>query len=131
MRDVLIADDEPMVARLLRIALERAGYRVSTVPDGLAAWERIRERAPDVLITDIDMPRMNGEQLCRRVQAELPDRSFPICVLTSKTALEHRDWSSKIDDVLFLEKPVSVRTLIARLQERFQDDASPPLQERA
>jgi len=131
MRDVLIADDEPMVARLLRIALERAGYRVSTVPDGLAAWERIRQSAPDVLITDIDMPRMNGEQLCRRVQAELPDRTFPICVLTSKTALEHRDWSSKIDDVLFLEKPVSVRTLIAKLEERFQDDANPPLQERA
>jgi chemosensory pili system protein ChpA (sensor histidine kinase/response regulator) len=131
MRDVLIADDEPMVARLLRIALERAGYRVSTVPDGLAAWERIRQAPPDVLITDIDMPRMNGEQLCRRVQAELPDRTFPICVLTSKTALEHRDWSSKIDDVLFLEKPVSVRTLIAKLEEHFQDDANPPLQERA
>src|SRR5262245_837766 len=131
MRDVLIADDEPMVSRLLRIALEREGYRVSTVPDGLAAWERIRQHAPDVLITDIDMPRMNGEQLCRRVQSELPERTFPICVLTSKTALEHRDWSSKIDDVIFLEKPVSVRTLIAKLAERFQDDARPPLQERA
>lgn len=131
MRNVLIADDEPMVSRLLRIALERAGYRVTTVPDGLQAWERIRQAPPDVLITDIDMPRMNGEQLCKRVQAELPGRTFPICVLTSKTALEHRDWSQKIDDLLFLEKPVSVRTLIAKLEERFQDDANPPLQERA
>jgi len=130
-RNVLIADDEPMVSRLLRIALERAGYRVTTVPDGLQAWERIRQAPPDVLITDIDMPRMNGEQLCKRVQAELPGRTFPICVLTSKTALEHRDWSQKIDDLLFLEKPVSVRTLIAKLEERFQDDANPPLQERA
>lgn len=131
MRNVLIADDEPMVSRLLRIALERAGYRVTTVPDGLQAWERIRETAPDVLITDIDMPRMNGEQLCKRVQSELPARTFPICVLTSKTALEHRDWSQKIDDLIFLEKPVSVRTLLAKLDERFQGDASPPLQELA
>jgi DNA-binding response OmpR family regulator len=120
-----------MVARLLRIALERAGYRVSAVADGLAAWERIRQAAPDVLITDIDMPRMNGEELCRRIHAELPGRTFPICVLTSKTALEHRDWSQKIDDLIFLEKPVSVRTLIARLDERLRGDASPPLQELA
>jgi len=130
-RNVLIADDEPMVSRLLRIALERAGYRVTTVPDGLQAWERIRQSPPDVLITDIDMPRMNGEQLCKRVQAELPARTFPICVLTSKTALEHRDWSQKIDDLLFLEKPVSVRTLLAKLHERFHGDSSPPLQELA
>jgi chemosensory pili system protein ChpA (sensor histidine kinase/response regulator) len=130
MRHVLIADDEPMVARLLRIALERAGYRVTTVPDGLAAWACIQQGQPDVLITDIDMPRMNGEQLCRRVQAELPDRGFPICVLTSKTALEHRDWSGKIADLMFLEKPVSVRTLLAKLDDRFRGDA-PPLRELA
>jgi DNA-binding response OmpR family regulator len=128
-RHVLIADDEPMVARLLRIALERAGYRVSAVPDGLSAWERISEMHPDVLITDIDMPRMNGEQLCKRVQAELPGRRFPICVLTSKTALEHRDWSQKIADLMFLEKPVSVRTLLAKLEERFRSDG--PFQEPA
>jgi hypothetical protein len=65
------------------------------------------------------------------VQAELPGRTFPICVLTSKTALEHRDWSQKIDDLLFLEKPVSVRTLLAKLHERFHGDSSPPLQELA
>jgi CheY-like chemotaxis protein len=131
MRHVLIADDEPMVARLLRIALERAGYRVTTVPDGLAAWEHIQKAQPDVLFSDIDMPRMNGEQLCQRVQAELPGRTFPICVLTSKTALEHRDWSSKIEDLMFLEKPVSVRTLLAKLDDRFRGDAQPPLRELA
>jgi DNA-binding response OmpR family regulator len=128
MRQVLIADDEPMVARLLRIALERAGYRVATVPDGLAAWERLQEGFPDVLITDIDMPRMNGEELCRRVQAAFPQRAFPICVLTSKTALEHRHWSQEITDLMFLEKPVSIRMLLAKLEERFRGDA-PPLQE--
>jgi len=131
MRHVLIADDEPMVARLLRIALERAGYRVSTVPDGLAAWERIRQAPPDVLITDIDMPRMNGEQLCRRVQEEIVDRQFPICVLTSKTAIEHRDWSQKITDLMFLEKPVSVRMLLAKLDERFRGAGGEPMRELA
>jgi DNA-binding response OmpR family regulator len=125
MRHVLIADDEPTVARLLRIALERAGYRVTAVADGLAAWERIRHDPPDVLITDLDMPRMNGEQLCRRVQAELPDRGFPICVLTAKTAIEQRDWLLTINDMIFLEKPVSVRTLLAKLDERLGNDAAP------
>lgn len=116
---VLIVDDEAVVIRVLRLALERAGYEVTSRSDGQAALERIMEQAPDVLITDIEMPRMTGEELCKALHERFPDRGFPIFVATSVTAMEHRVWSSEIPKLLFLEKPVSARKLLAALEEYF------------
>ena len=111
MKKILLVDDEPMVLRVMRGALEREGFQVDTAVDGEAAWEKIIESSPDVLVTDIEMPRLSGRQLCQRIQKELPDRVFPIFVSTSLTALEHREWSKDISLLLFLEKPISIRML--------------------
>ena len=119
MKKILIADDEPHVSRVLKQSLERSGYRVDTVLHGEAALERLQESHLDVLITDIQMPRMTGQELCQRIQQEMPDRSFLIFVLTSRTEIEHREWSRQIDNLLFLEKPISIRRLISMLDEYF------------
>ncbi|MGI9260029.1 MAG: response regulator [Gammaproteobacteria bacterium] len=111
-KQVLIVDDEALVLRVLKLALERAGYEVEARPNGEAAFERILERRPDVLITDIEMPRMTGEELCKKIHEELPERKFPIFVATSVTAIEHRIWSEKIPNLRFLEKPVSASRLL-------------------
>ncbi len=118
-KTILIADDEPHVIRVMQLALERAGYEVFSVPNGEAAYEWLSERQPDVLITDIQMPRMTGEQLCKKISEHYPQRKFLIFVLTSRTEVEHRDWSHKLDNVMFLEKPVSTRKLIKALDEYF------------
>ena len=96
-RRILIADDQRHVLRVMSQALERQGYQVEGVLNGELALKRVREQHPDVLITDIEMPRMTGEELCRQIQAEMPDREFLIFVITSRTELEHREWSSSID----------------------------------
>lgn len=114
---VLIVDDEALVLRVLKLALERAGYEVESRPNGAAAYERILERRPDVLITDIEMPKMTGEELCKRIHEELPDRKFPIFVATSVTAIQHRIWSESIPGLRFLEKPVSASKLIEAVGE--------------
>ena len=119
MKRILIADDEPHVVRVLKQSLERQGYQVEGVLNGEAALQRIRQSAPDVLITDIQMPRLTGEALCRQIQTEMPRREFLIFVLTSRTEIEHRAWSQEIDNLEFLEKPVSIRKLINRLDEYF------------
>ena len=111
MKRILLVDDEPMVLRVMRGALEREGFDVDVAVDGESAWEKIIESHPDVLVTDIEMPRLSGRELCRRIQKELPDRKFPIFVSTSLTALEHREWSNDISLLVFLEKPISVRKL--------------------
>ena len=121
---VLMADDEPVVLRVLRLQLEKAGYVVETVPNGEAALERLRDGYPDVLITDIEMPRMTGEELCRRIEIEFPDRGFPIFVATSLTGLRHREWTQAIADLHLLEKPLSARKLLTALNDYFASTTS-------
>jgi len=116
---VLLVDDEPMVLRILRLQLQKAGYEVDTAPNGEAALERIRETAPDVVITDIEMPKMSGEELCKTIALEFPERQFPIFVATSLTGIRHREWAQAIPRMHFLEKPLSARKLLAALNELF------------
>ena len=124
MKRILIADDEPYVMRVLKLSLERAGYQVECVNNGKLALERLHADPPDVLITDIQMPIMTGKELCARIQAELPQREFLIFVVTSRTEVEHREWSSQLSNMMFLEKPISMRNLLAKLDEYFNPPAS-------
>jgi len=118
-KSILLVDDEQMILRIMRLALEKDGYRVDTAIDGMDALEKITASPPDVLITDIDMPRMTGKELCLHIEETMPDRLFPIYVTTSLTALEHRQWSRKISNLTFLEKPISLRKLRAAILEFF------------
>lgn len=120
MKRVLIVDDEPHVIRVIRLALEREGYEVFIAAHGEDALEQIHQSVPDVLITDIQMPRMTGQALCARIEKELPDRDFPIVLMTSRTEIEHRQWSRQVPNMTFMEKPVSVRRLVALLN-RYRD----------
>jgi DNA-binding response OmpR family regulator len=119
MRRILLVDDEPHVIRVLRLALERQGYQVDSCSNGEQALARIHAESPDVLITDIDMPRMDGVELCRRISQELPDRSFLITVLTGKTASEPRGLVAELENIAFIEKPLSLRKLLTRLDGYF------------
>ena len=120
MKKIIIADDEPHVLRVLKLSLEREGYDVEVFANGKVALARLEQGHPDILITDIHMPIMTGEQLCQHIQQEMPDRKFLIFVLTSRTEVEHREWSRQIDNLLFLEKPVSIRNLVVKLGEYFE-----------
>jgi len=118
-KKVVIADDEPHVLRVLKLSLEREGYQVEGFPNAAKALISIEQEHPDILITDISMPVMSGEELCRHIQQEMPDRKFLIYVLTSRTEVEHREWSREIDNLSFLEKPVSIRNLVNSLNAHF------------
>ncbi|MEE9142718.1 MAG: response regulator [Gammaproteobacteria bacterium] len=124
MKRVLIAEDEPHVVRLLSRALTRAGYAVEAVSNGADALDRLRVETPDVLITDIEMPRMNGRELCERIEQELPEREFLNLVLTAVTADEHRHWVKVLPNTIFLEKPVSIRKLLGGLETYFEGPAT-------
>lgn len=118
---ILLVDDEPHVVRIMRLALINAGYEVDEAANGLKAIECMKAAHPDVLITDIDMPRMNGKELCMHIENTMPGRQFRIYVLTSRAEDEHRAWSGRINNLEFLEKPVSIRKLVAKLHEYFSN----------
>lgn len=124
MTTIYVADDEPTPTRVLKMTLERNGFDVETFVNGKKALERIREQHPDALITDIEMPVLTGESLCKQIQEEFPQRDFPIFVVTSVTDLAHRDWAQRIVKLNFLEKPVSMRKLTAELNSALGREAS-------
>ena len=119
MKKIMLVDDEMHVLRILRLSLEKQGYEIDTFNNGQDAFDALKQGMPDVLITDIQMPRMTGEELCKQIRIEYPNRSFLIVVLTSRTEMEHREWSSSFDNLHFLEKPVSMRKLITYLEDYF------------
>lgn len=124
LKNILIVDDEPHVLRVLKLSLEREGYAVEVCATGREALQRVDDNYPDVLITDIHMPHMDGRELCQAIQQQIPKRKFAIYILTSRTEIEHRDWSRNIDNLLFMEKPVSIRDLVDRLEAHFPKSAN-------
>ncbi|MEK6607743.1 MAG: response regulator [Myxococcota bacterium] len=87
---VLLADDSRVVREAVTALLAQAGYAVETVTDGWEAWERLQERAFDVLVTDLEMPRVHGYELIGKCRADPALRGLPILVLTSRTADANR-----------------------------------------
>lgn len=118
MNRILIVDDEPHVIRVLNLALSRIGIGVDEAYNGVDALEYLQSHQPDALITDIDMPRMDGRTLCNRIDDMFPDREFPIFIMTARAELDHRDWARKIPNLIFMEKPLSIRKLIKTLDEK-------------
>jgi DNA-binding response OmpR family regulator len=119
MKRILIVDDEPHITRVLKLYLTRAGYAVDTAPNGQMALAEILKNEPDALMTDIQMPLMTGKQLCLALEEQLPQRTFPIFVMTSMADREHREWTQKIDNLEFLEKPLSMRGMTRALDKHF------------
>lgn len=122
MKRVMIVDDHAPVLRVLRLGIEDAGYEVESASNGSECLVKLCDGLPDFLVTDIDMPRMNGKELCLAIEEQFPNRTFPVVVLTSRTELEHRDWTRDIANLSFMEKPVSVRRLVSFIGRALADD---------
>ena len=121
MKRILIVDDHAPVIRVLKLGIEEAGYEVDTANNGAECLTKLCAGHPDFMVTDIDMPRMSGKELCLAIEEQFPNRTFPIVVLTSRTEMEHRDWTRRIDNLTFMEKPVSVRRLLSQIGNHFAD----------
>jgi two-component system, OmpR family, KDP operon response regulator KdpE len=110
---ILVVDDEPQITRVLRTALTGSGYEVRTADDGLSGLRSAREWLPDLVITDVSMPNMNGIELCRQLRAE---STLPVIVLSvkgeEKTKVEALDAGA--DD--YVTKPIGMDELLARVR---------------
>ncbi len=104
----------------MSLALKKQGFDVEVFYNGKDALEATLANPPDVLVTDIEMPVMDGQELCETLKREMPERSFPVYVITGVTNLVHRKWTREIEDLHFLEKPVSIRRLSQELERRLQ-----------
>jgi DNA-binding response OmpR family regulator len=110
---VLVAEDDPKQADLLRRYLERDGYSVAVVHDGRAAIEHARRRRPDLLVLDVMMPRVDGLDVCRVLRAE---SEVPIIMLTARSTEDDLLLGLDLGADDYLTKPYSPRELVARVR---------------
>jgi DNA-binding response OmpR family regulator len=117
-KKVLLCDDEIHILRAAELKVSRAGYDVRIARDGQEAWEMIEQDPPDVLVTDVQMPRMDGFELSRRIRDCEATRHLPILMLTAKGfELEQQELKERWGIVDILAKPFSPRELVRLIDQ--------------
>lgn len=109
---ILVVDDSITVRRVTQRLLQREGYRVSLAADGLQALERLQQERPAVVLSDIEMPRMDGFDLARNIRADASLADLPIIMITSRIAEKHRDHARTLGVNHYLGKPYSEDELL-------------------
>ena len=118
MKSFVLCDDEIHILRAAELKVGRAGYEVRIARDGQEAWEMIQQDLPDVLVTDVQMPRVDGFELSRRIRGDAATKDLPILMLTAKGfELEQQEMMAKWGIVDILAKPFSPRELVRLIDQ--------------
>ena len=110
---VLVVDDSITVRRVTQRLLQREGYRVALAADGLQALERLAEERPTVVLSDIEMPRMDGFDLVRNIRGDDHLKGLPVIMITSRIAEKHRELAKELGVDHYLGKPYSEEELLS------------------
>lgn len=109
---VMVVDDSLTVRRVTQRLLAREGYQVVLAKDGVDALEHLQSITPDVMLVDIEMPRMDGFDLTRNVRSDERTRHIPIIMITSRTATKHRNYAMELGVNEYLGKPYQEEALL-------------------
>lgn len=112
---IMVVDDSLTVRKITGRLLAREGYRVLTARDGVEALELLAGSVPDVMLVDVEMPRMDGFDLTRNVRADARLKGVPIIMITSRTADKHRTYASELGVNVFLGKPYQEEELLQHI----------------
>lgn len=115
---ILVVDDSLTVRRVSQRFLEREGYRVMLAKDGLDAMEQLaRDELPDMVLSDIEMPRMDGFDLVRNIRADQRLRTLPVVMITSRIAEKHREYAEALGVQGYLGKPYDEDQLLRLIRQ--------------
>ena len=120
--NILVVDDEPQITRVLKTSLSNHGYGIRTASDGEEALQMMKDWSPDLIVTDLRMPNMDGLQLCRQVRTE---SRIPIIVLSVKgeDSIKVEALDAGADD--YVTKPFSMNELLARIRAALRRASTP------
>ena len=113
-KSILVVDDDQSLRELLRLQLSAAGYDVSTASDGIEAGYAVLKNPPDLIITDVNMPHMDGYQF---VEALKSDKSLPKIPVIFLTSMDEFDRGQQLGAVGYITKPVRADKLLAVVAE--------------
>lgn len=115
---IYVCDDDSHIVRAISMKLRKAGFEVECFPDGLACWEKAQDRAPHMIITDLQMPRMNGLELCGKIRNFPETQAVPITLLTGKGfEFDHDEYIETLKITNVMVKPFSPKKLLTQVQE--------------
>jgi chemosensory pili system protein ChpA (sensor histidine kinase/response regulator) len=112
---VMVVDDSLTVRRVTQRLLTREGYQVVLAKDGVDALQQLQDYTPDVMLVDIEMPRMDGFDLTRNVRGDERYAKIPIVMITSRTADKHREFAMELGVNVYLGKPYQEDELLGHL----------------
>lgn len=123
MQRILVVDDEPHVTRMVQLRLRSAGFEVDTARNGREATELLAANDYGVVVTDYNMPQMDGRELVEWIRERRAGDDLAIYFVTSRIEEKVRAWAIGLPSVEYIEKPLSVTDLIARIERRFAKTA--------
>jgi chemosensory pili system protein ChpA (sensor histidine kinase/response regulator) len=103
------------VRKITSRLLSRSGYQVLTAKDGVDALEQLKEALPDVMLLDVEMPRMDGFELTKRLRQDSRTKDLPIIMITSRTADKHRHFALELGVNEYLGKPYQEDELLQNI----------------
>lgn len=109
---VLVIDDDVHIRRVVEVKLRSHGYTVITAKNGREGLEAIMTEQPDVVVSDINMPMMDGETLCKETNHLKKDRPFLTIIMTSRITADQESWIKDMQNTMFMEKPFSPNKLL-------------------
>ena len=118
-KKILIVDDEPYIVRVLKLKLENAGYEVLTAVNGIDGMEKYVKENPAVVITDIVMPHVNGQELYKMIETQRKKNPCFVIVMTSSIDGSIRRWAEEMSNIYFVEKPFSPKDMLNLINECF------------
>ena len=120
MNKILVVDDEPTIRELAQIILQDEGYSVITAENGVDAIQKVKDEMPDLVLLDIVMPGMNGNDVCRILKTEAKTKFIPIVMFTVLGRDKDMKLAGESGCAGYFLKPFSPEDLIAEVQKRLR-----------
>lgn len=117
---IMVIDDSITVRKVTTRMLERNNYRAVSAKDGVDALAQLQEMQPDVMLLDVEMPRMDGFELATNVRNDERLKDIPIIMITSRTGQKHRDRASKIGVNVYMGKPYNETELLENIKSMLE-----------
>ena len=122
---VLVVDDEPHIAHMLRFLFERHGHQVVVAEDGRTALRLVEEEAPDLIFLDLNLPDIDGFQVCQQVRSREGSRDTPLYILTAQGQDINRERGLSVGATGYITKPFSPRSLLEIVESHRREDGGP------